>query len=396
MPPRTHARLAPSSAYRWSRCAGSIHLIESLTQNELLIVDDAPEEYTLFGIAGHLLAERWLNTGTCPETLDDGTPTPEDMREVVRPYVEYVENRPIMPGGALIERRVSLAAFGGPQPIWGTPDAQLRSPDVLEIADLKTGYYKVRPERNEQLILYAAGALTPEPDPSITRCLLTIVQPRAGGISTWESTPEEILRLAREIIGSSWDVLPNAPLTPGAHCRFCPAQGHCPALKTHASVVAQMDFDVVPTDTPPSPETLSIEVAADMLTKVEVLDNWFNALRTRIVHELERGREVPGWKLVSKRPRRTWTDTQEVLKWAQSAGIDGGDLWKHELISPAGMESLVGKHVPRELYASVSSGLTLVRSSDSRPAAAIGPQEEFGALPPVIPDAVLVAEQSTD
>jgi hypothetical protein len=380
MTPTSHARLAPSAAYRWSRCPGSVALINALPEAERGVQEE--NEYTAFGTACHGLAEAQL-LGVFGATE---LPTPEEAA-IIHPYVEYVRSREEEGAGLVVESRVSLSGLGPPEPIYGTPDAQLWSPDTLEIVDLKSGYVPVEPEENEQLTLYAAGALLGSPLeiaqwPTLVR--LTIVQPRAGGIKSWEVGTDEVMRLARRIVASAWEVKPGAPLVPGDHCRFCPAQAHCPALRSHAALVAQVDFAVVPSDAPPAPDTLPIATAADILGRVDVLEAWFAALRARITRALEAGQEVPGWKLVTKRPRRVWNNAQEVEEWAEASGLGWEETHEPATIrSPAQLEEVIGKkNLPEGLYSSVSSGLTLVRSSDRRPAAALGPRAEFGALPP--------------
>lgn len=379
-----HARLSPSSAYRWSKCPGSVHLIESIAGPDTSTAFG--DEYAAWGTAAHALAENILLDSGAAIAADD------EMMAVVQPYVDYVNSRPAQLRH--YERRVSLDWMSPPEPIFGTPDvALLGGEDVtLEIIDLKTGYVPVSPERNEQLTLYAAAKL--EGFDPLCAVRLTIVQPRAGGVKCWDATAGEIITHARSIIASMWDVKPGAPLVPGDHCRFCPARGHCPALKGHAQLVAQVDFDVVPADTPPDAGSLPIEVAADLLRKVEILDAWIAALRTRVARELEAGREVPGWKLVNKRPRRVWNSAQDVEAWAAGSGLTPADYYEPlVLASPAQIEKVVGKKfLPPELYSSVSSGVTLVPSSDPRPPAAVGPAADFAALPPARVDAEIVED----
>lgn len=384
-----HARLSPSSAYRWTQCPGSVHLIEALAESERETFEVTHDnEYIRFGVEAHALAERLLWEKAGQSEIDD-----PDMREVVMPYVEYVRER-AQGRSLIVEKRVSLAWMKPPEPIYGTPDAQIIAEGV-EIVDLKTGQgVRVEARKNKQLTLYAAAALDAAAwteEWTAVPVRLTIVQPRAGGITTWETTAGEIVGDAREIIAAAWDVKPGAELKPGEWCRFCPAQGHCPALSKHAQLIAQMDFEAVPVDTPPAPETIPLEIVADLLSKARVLENWFAALRLRIMRELAAGREVPGWKLVMKRARRVWNNAEEVEKWAVASGLYPSDFFTLDLKSPAQLEKVVGKkNLPEELYASVSSGLTLVPASDPRPAAAIGPAEDFAALPPAIPDAEIL------
>ena len=399
-------------------CTGSVKLIESLPEPEQTAGEDS--EYAQEGTKAHALAEMWLNDPTLdPFYLEADT----EMIEAVKVYVDEVRK---WPGEMFIEKRMSLAAINPPEEMEGTADCTLVYDRILRLFDLKYGIgVVVEVKDNEQLLTYLLMAAIGELqrrlfDPSWRRPFelgdnpldmalglfdeyhATIVQPRAphsdGPVRSIEVTREELRAFADRLMQRARETQDaSAPLTPGAWCRFCPAQAHCPALSKHVQVVAQMDFEAVPVDTPPAPETLPLEVAAEVLTRVAVFENWFNALRARIVRELEAGRDVPGWKLVNKRARRVWGDPAEVQKWASGSGMAPADYFQPlELKSPAQMEKVVGKkNLPDELVARVISGTTLVPSSDSRPAVAIGPAEEFAALPPAIPNAEILAVEDT-
>jgi hypothetical protein len=418
MPPSQHARLGASNAHRWMNCTGAPRMAEGMPEIE--------EEYMIEGRAAHAYAEQMLRGEPLLDhvTVDteDGKrefPVDDEMREGVALFVDTVRKARQELGGnseMLIEQRVNLSLIGLPE-MFGTADVILHglvdapARRVLQVYDLKYGRgVVVEVKNNVQLLYYVlgavlmvanralmAGALNVERDEDMLsealslfdEILITIVQPRAphidGPVRTAWVTREEIKDFAKLLIlkavaaGTS-----DAPLTPGSWCRFCPAQGTCPALKRQASLVAQMDFAAVPMDTPPDPEHLSLAVVADVLQQVPILEAWIAAMYRRVTVELEAGRQVPGWKLVPKRAVRKWADEAETMQWLEQSGIPAKEAFEPwTLKSPAGIEKIIGKNIiPDALITKESSGTNLVPDSDPRPAAAVGPAEEFLMLPP--------------
>jgi hypothetical protein len=416
MPPLQHARLGASNAHRWMNCLGSVRLSAGLAEIE--------EEYQIEGRAAHTLAEQLLMGGPLPENVRVETqagerlyPVDDEMREGVALFVKTVQDAaqalgfPLM----LVEQRVSLKPLDPPEPMFGTADVILLGRRILRVFDLKYGRGVIVEVRdNEQLLYYVLGAvlnsaMTKLLDPAdpfqveegddfliaalslFDEVTVTIVQPRAphidGPVRTWEVGADEIRVFGQRIMAKAQAAQnPEAPLVPGAWCRFCPAQGSCPALKQHAQIVAQVDFAAVPLDTPPSPEHLSVAVVADMLTQVPILEAWIAAMYRRVTQELEAGREVPGWKLVNKRAMRKWADENEVKRWAIDSGYSMMFGLHYETMkSPAQVEKDIGKNIPDALIKKESSGTNLVPESDPRPAAAVGPAEEFLMLSPPSP-----------
>src|SRR5207248_11262656 len=163
------------------------HLIEALADSERETFNTTHDnEYIRFGNAAHALAEAWLkHPGPVPPIAPPDGVEADDLLEVVQPYVEYVRER-AQQRSLIVEKRVSLAWMKPPEPIYGTPDAQIVG-DGVEIVDLKTGQgVRVEARKNKQLTLYAAAALDVlDHCPPDLRVSLTIVQPRAGGVTTW-------------------------------------------------------------------------------------------------------------------------------------------------------------------------------------------------------------------
>ncbi len=415
MPPLLHARLGASNAHRWMNCTGAPRMAEGLPEIE--------EEYQIEGRAAHGYAEHWLkeweeggpeldHVWVDTEAGKREYPVDAEMREGVGLFVKTVlDAYQALGGELLIEQRVGLSLLGRPE-MFGTADVILHAKRILRVFDLKYGRgVIVEVRNNEQLLYYVLGAILKvaygaliagqlevvDGDDFLERALtlfdeitVTIVQPRAphvdGPVRTWQVERAEIAWYAQHLLQKAEEASgPDAPLTPGDWCRFCPAQGSCPALKQRAQLVAQVDFDAVPLDTPPSPEHLSVEVVADMLTQVPILEAWIAAMYKRVTTELEAGRPVPGWKLVNKRATRKWADPAELEKWGRAVFGKEFELtmYQRELLSPAQVEKIVGKgNLPAELVSKESSGTNLVPDSDPRPAAAVGASEVFALLPP--------------
>lgn len=415
MPPTQHCRLGASKASRWMACAGSVRLAEGLP--------DIDTPWKAYGRMAHALAEHALRTGRWPdapivgEGLDWDLVT-DEMKEEVQVYLSYISSRlaeGMTAGGAprvLIERTYNLSLLNPPEDMYGTADVTLVGNRWIEIVDLKEGYITVEARQNPQLLYYLLGAVlnefvrlmydatsTVSWDPDTETILeaalklfdefrATIVQPRVahtdGPVRSWHVTSEELQAFATELIfRANAAQNPQAPLTVGPHCRFCPAQGRCPAMHDYAQLTAESDFSLVPLDTPPAPELLTVEQVGVLLTKVEVLENWFSSLRRFVANELEQGRPVPGWKLVEKRAQRVWAENaDQTAHDLMAMGLDGLDVYETKLKSPAQIEKIVGRNkLPETMVSRVSSGTTLVPETDHRPAVRVGPEEDFAAPP---------------
>jgi len=420
MPPTQHARLSASSAHRWMNCAGSVRMSEGLT--------DPETHYQLEGRAAHALAEFALkNPGADWPTevvIDskDGPktktwPVDDEMREAVQLYGETVRAiyytraaREEDSACLYVEQTLDLGIIRPPESMFGTADAVIVTTTTIDVIDLKYGSgVVVEAGDNEQLLYYALGAILaefvrrvvqgemPDDGESVLRAAtkafrevrVTVVQPRAphtdGPVRTSLTfSGAEVEAFAEHLLlRASATQAADAPLSAGAWCRFCPARGHCPELAAHAKLVAQTDFESVPLEAPPNVEHMPIARVAEMLKGVEVLEMFVRAMVERVTRELEAGREVPGWKMVAKKPRRVWNNAEDVQVWATESGLEWEDT--HEpatLKSPAQIEKTIGRaNLPDALYSRVSSGLTLVPDSDPRPAAAVGPAEDFLQLP---------------
>lgn len=184
-----------------------------------------------------------------------------DMCREVQKYIDAV--REAAQGGEMhVEQRLPI--FGGVIPNqFGTSDAVILFPKLLKCADLKFGRgVQVFAEENEQLMLYALGALD-EFDllGEIEEVELIVHQPRLNHYDSWTCSVEHLRafeqraiaagKLALSIIDNvdfgEGDV-PLADLNPGPdQCRFCKAKATCPALRDQVLSTVAGDFDDIST-----------------------------------------------------------------------------------------------------------------------------------------------------
>jgi hypothetical protein len=422
--PVEHSRIGPSSAERWMACPGSPALTESLPRG--------PEtSYQHEGNMAHALADYCLTKLVEPMKADvtyGGEAIPNEMREAVQFFYETVLATMTSEfkhnASMYVEARVTLAGLQPPEAMYGTADVILVGARRIHVFDLKYGRGVTVAGDTPQGGYYALGAAlmalrgdeewedrSPAQwinliEQSFDSIRVTIVQPRQGDAvrtSTLQDTEDEAgetedqdftpgaLRefAARLLMAAERAHAPDAPLVAGEQCRFCPAKAFCPAIKSYAMVAAQTDFDVAPVVGPPAVETLTIAQAADYLSKVPVLTAWAAALKERIEEALQRGEDVPGFKLVDKRARRYWIDGAAEQKQVLKLGSDAYET--PELKSPAQMEKMLGKKqfaaLMGPLVGKRSTGTTMAPDSDPRPAVGRLPaQVEFAGYLPVTTD----------
>ena len=141
----------------------------------------------------------------------------------------------------------------------------------------------------------------------------------------------------------------------GEWCKFCKAEGACPAKVEVARQAHQM-------------RELDVEKLPAALAMVDEIEEWAAAVRKLAHSRLEHGAVIQGWKLVEKRPTRKWrVDEQRVFRKARRAGIKVDQYAPRVLVSPAQLEKL-GVSVTTDMAESKSSGTTLARADDPRPA----------------------------
>jgi hypothetical protein len=219
----------------------------------------------------------------------------------------------------------------------------------------------------------------------VTQVEVTIVQPRFEGarpIRSWKFPAPQILDFAHDIqVAAQATRLPDAPLVAGDHCRFCPAAATCPELERKQHALLAAEFAGVPALTPAQLGTA--------LVAIPQVKERIKAIEEYAYQQALNGVEIPGFKLVDKRPVRKWKSEGEVAMWAQSLAID--PYAPRELMSPAQLEKKLAETAPRgkkkeagrvldPFVEKVSSGTALVPMTDDRAPAKVVNADDFAVV----------------
>lgn len=377
-----HSKTGASSMYRWEACPGSVALAAT-------VPPESSTPYAEEGTQAHDLAAKWLTSGVEP------TFPSADMRDAVKVYVDFC-NRYYQPA------HVKLGAVRGVEYFFDVSDRVAGMYSTVDywcywpwakrllVADYKHGAgVFVEVEDNTQAMYYAVGLILSKPDFfQVDTIELAIIQPRCmrdtevEGIRTTEVSKFELdifqQRIRRAIDATKQ---PNAPLKSGDHCRFCPATAICPDLLAKKDAALAGDFAVIPSD---ATQVYDVRKLAAALDQRDALKAYLSKLDEFAYQEMNKGVEIPGWKLVEKRGRREYKDPELTRNTLKAAGIPDKDLLTTpELKSPAQLEESLDKRYKPLIAAHTemkSSGLTIAPSTDKRPAVTKRPEDDFKAL----------------
>jgi len=364
---KAHAKLSASSSERWLNCPGSIALI-----------DKAPppreSKYAVEGTTAHECMEKMLLSQMSDAELI--AKYGDEMFKAVVEMREAVGSRMVLGSEKMIvETKVKfpMQDHEGNE-MFGTVDcAILDQGHSLVVMDYKHGAgVAVEPEKNLQMIYYAI-ALADKYHWNFHTVELVIVQPRAFHEETtrsWTITIEELQNFViffEKGIARLKKAKPH--LFAGKWCKFCAASVICPEQTTKALQAAKIAFDEPLVDNMPKfPEVrdLTPDQISMVMQKADILESWISEVRAYAEDVLNRGGDVPGFKLVEKRGSRKWSNPFEVEK--DAADAFGSKAYSRELLSPAQMEKVAGKEWVTPRTVTVSSGLTMVDEGDKRPA----------------------------
>lgn len=374
-----HSPIGASSYYRYSKCPGSVRLSKGMPEQSSL--------YAAEGTKAHELAAEALKLGSCNTELFEGIE--QEMKDGIRLYVETVLAAWQVDIGRNMDRRLlvehSFDLTSLHPDLYGTADAVVYSPseELLLVYDFKYGKgVGVDVENNGQLMFYALGALlTTKFRPKFVE--MVIVQPRFehkdGFIRQWRVPVLDFLDFSEELVqAATATTKSDAPLKSGDHCRWCPAAGICPQIFAEAQDLAKYEFNVIPGGK--TYPTAKLEMS---LKFIPILEGWIRSVRDFAYSEANNGRVPKGWKLVPKKGRRVWTSTEKEMDKAlwKNFNLGDDDIYQKKLKSVTQIEKLIPKEDRKffnEIYtAKVSSGSTLVPSTDARSAIATDPKSEF-------------------
>ena len=367
-----HSKFSASAAARWLACPGSMVLSQG--------APDSTSFYASEGTAAHRLLDGAISNGIEPQEMlgtaweIDGHAITVDQDMIDAVNIALGNIREMTAGADILvgESRVNYAEWLGVDraAAWGTSDVIAVIGNELMVADYKHGMgVEVDAEQNEQLMLYAGGALLEYQDlADIQTVRMVIHQPRIKKApSEWAISVEELKAwltgrarsgaisvinaeqdTARVVERREWNDVYLHPTEKG--CRFCKAKATCPALRDEvASTVDSTGFTPATPDefatidgaTPAALQHAETAWLSAALSKVDLIEDWCKAVRAEVERRLLAGDNVPGYKLVAgKRGARQWTDEAQAEQLLKTFRLKQEEMYDFKLISPTSAEKL--------------------------------------------------------
>lgn len=383
-----HARLAPSSASRWSACTASVKFIE----DNASLLPKQDWSYADEGTNAHSLAAAMIAAYPQGVVVPEGTPA--EMVVYAREYVAFVMST-VDPGDKLyIERRVPL--FYAPDQR-GTLDVGIRKPDSLYIIDLKYGAgVSVEARENKQLAIYAEsfirGLEMIDDVPDDMLVTLCIYQPRdrnnPNPIRIWPVKRKTLADFCQTITAAAQDIDAGRiqfSAHPDVQCRFCPATGICKEYAAHVlGVIPEVNPFVSMPEVAvrlPDPAAITREQRCKVIAMSDGLLAWMKAVEAQEVSELSNGAEPLLFKLVAGKSNRRWTDEVKVEKLLRNYLPADKVRPPGDIISPAQAEKLLKAEDTSTKFENKFASLidkpegkpTLATLADKRPALEMNP-----------------------
>lgn len=344
---RDHAILSPSSAKRWIHCTPSALLAEA--------AGSKPSVYAEEGTLAHEIAEyaltRYLE-GTYDPIIDETLTVKDehfrnplfsiDMANYIRDYCEYVIGEGYEMAKTdgfcetFLERKVDITDYAPGS--FGSVDVTLESGRTIHIIDLKYGTgVKVTADHNEQMMLYALGALKSAASKDITNIRMTIAQVRLDHYDTFEMSKGELLDWAEKVLkpAAKAAIRGEGKQVIGSWCGFCPVKAQCRA---------QRDAILADFDEKPEPLLLSDEEVTDLIGKIDTYKSWIESVNKYVYDRAIQGHKWNGYKLVAGRSSRVIKDEAKIRQELLNEFLED-EVLNIKLKGIGDLEKLLGKKV---------------------------------------------------
>lgn len=344
---RDHAILSPSSAKRWIHCTPSALLAEAAGSKSSVYAEE--------GTLAHEMAEYALTQyleGIYDPIIDEALPIKDehlknplfsiDMANYIRDYCDYVigENYEMQKADGLskmfLERRVDITDYAPDS--FGSVDVTLESDKTIRIIDLKYGAgVKVTADHNEQMMLYALGALKAAASKDITNIRMTIAQVRLDHYDTFEMSKDELFDWAEKVLkpAAKAAIQGKGKQVIGSWCGFCPVKAQCRA---------QRDAILADFEEKPEPLLLSDEEVTDLIGKIDTYKSWIESVNKYVYDRAIQGHKWNGYKLVAGRSSRVITDEAKIRQALLNEFLED-EVLNIKLKGIGDLEKLLGKKV---------------------------------------------------
>lgn len=344
---RDHAILSPSSAKRWIHCTPSALLAEAAGSKSSVYAEE--------GTLAHEIAEHALTQyleGIYDPIIDEALPIKDehlknplfsiDMANYIREYCnfvigeEYEINKADGPCKMFLERKVDSTDYAPDS--FGSVDVTLESHHMIHIIDLKYGAgIKVTADYNEQMMLYALGALKAAASKDITNVRMTIAQVRLGHYDTFEMSKGELLDWAEKVLkpAAKAAIQGKGKQVIGSWCGFCPVKAQCRA---------QRDAILADFDEKPEPLLLSDEEIVDLIGKIDTYKSWIESVNKYVYDRAIQGHKWEGYKLVAGRSSRVIKDEAKIRQALLNEFLED-EVLNIKLKGIGDLEKLLGKKV---------------------------------------------------
>lgn len=390
-----HAKLSASGSSKWMNCPGSITLENNLS--------NVSSEFAAEGTAAHEVAtECLINKVPARNYLGEKINVEgyefEVTHEMVGAVQQYLDFCNGLEGDyEWIEERVEYTDWV-PEG-FGTSDhiniqvlhnSHGYDCHVINVTDLKYGKgVKVYADHNSQAMIYGLGVLQSFGhlfafhDTDIVNCV--IVQPRldhidefkisVGDLRAWAE--KEVKPKAKEALGD------NPTFHPGEkQCRFCLAKASCRALAADSLKTAFSDFSEIGADfgcgtyTLRDSAKLTNKEIGDLMGLIPLMLVWGNSIEGYAFDELNNGRAVPNYKLVTgKKGNKAFIekDEQKLFDALDNVGLTADDVITEKVKTPTQLEKIlkVRKADVKEfnkLWEQPKGKPTIAKESDKREA----------------------------
>ena len=328
---RGHADLSPSAAHRWIRCPASVPF-----QKKLGIISQS-SEYAAEGTAVHEIIERCLKDGAEPidfigKTLSvdkfEKTIT-EKMADNAAVMVNFCRMKKSDNADLYSELYLDLSDMFIDGLDGGTADCVIISHDKKSavIADYKNGTVKVDVTYNQQLLIYAVGAIDRFELPQDCIVELAIIQPNVY------KEPQLFSLTVSEIEKWRDNILVPCAL------RCSEENPQCQHQNSYLMEQTKLDFSTVP-----SPDALTAEQKLKIFSAAEQIKKFIDEVVKSVTAEMLQGSKYSGLKLVRKATKRKFTElASDVVMSPLLDYLDEEEVFEKKIKGITEIEKLLKK-----------------------------------------------------